>query len=100
MPKDYWQLAANRRKYFEDFAHEMGFDSMSTKDWLKVNPKRLVIRKVSDGLVLWVVVVACIVVTSGVGVVTLHSCLHNTIGSWTSSPLQELIASCATRYLP
>ena len=51
-------------------------------------------------LVLWIVVVACIVVTSGVGVVTLHSCLHNTIGSWTSSPLQELIALCATRYLP
>jgi len=48
MPKDYWQQAANRRKYFEDFAHEMGFDPLSTKAWLKVNPKRLVVRKVSD----------------------------------------------------
>ena len=47
---DLWSDKANRRKFFENYAHARKFDPLDPEEWYKVPTNRILIRKVQSAL--------------------------------------------------
>jgi len=45
-PRGYWEDIENRRKFFNDYAAEMGFDPKDPTKWKQVTRAELVAKKV------------------------------------------------------
>jgi len=45
-PKGYWRSAENRRKFFEEFASEQGFDPSIAANWKDVTQAQVLTKKV------------------------------------------------------